>query len=69
ALAVILSFIGTKMLLVDVYHVPTAVSFTFIGLVLLAAIGLSLLMNRRHQATAEPTTKTGHDSPPVTNLR
>src|ERR1700732_2892398 len=69
ALAVILSFIGTKMLLVDVCHIPTAASLTFIGLVLLAAIGLSLLMNRRHQATAEPTTKTDHDSPPVTNLR
>jgi tellurite resistance protein TerC len=69
ALAVILSFIGTKMLLVDVCHSPTAVSLTFIGLVLLAAIGLSLLMNRRHQATAEPKTKSDHDSPPVTNLR
>jgi tellurite resistance protein TerC len=68
ALAVILSFIGTKMLLVDVYYVPTAVSLTFIGLVLLAAIGLSLFMNRRHPARAEPTTKTDHDSPPVTNL-
>jgi tellurite resistance protein TerC len=69
ALAVILSFIGTKMLLVDVYHIPTVASLTFIGLVLLAAIGLSLLINRRRQATAEPTTKTHHDSPPVTNLR
>jgi len=69
ALAVILSFIGAKMLLVDVYHIPTAASLTFIGLVLLAAIGLSLLINRRRQATAEPTTKTDHDSLPVTNLR
>jgi tellurite resistance protein TerC len=69
ALAVILSFIGAKMLLVDVYHIPTAASLTFIGLVLLAAIGLSLLINRRRQATAEPTTKTDHDSLPVPNLR
>jgi len=69
ALAVILSFIGTKMLLVDVCHIPTAISLTVIGLVLLAAIGLSLLTNRRRQATAEPTTKTDHKSLPVTNLR
>jgi tellurite resistance protein TerC len=69
ALAVILSFIGAKMLLVDLYHVPTAVSLTVIGSVLLTAVGLSLLVNRRRQATAEPTTKTDHDSLPVTNLR
>ncbi len=69
ALAVILSFIGTKMLLVDVYHISTAASLTVIGLVLLAAIGLSLVTNRRRQATAEPTTKTDHKSLTVTNLR
>jgi tellurite resistance protein TerC len=50
ALAVILSFIGTKMLLVDVYHISTAASLTVIGLVLLAAIGLSLVTNRRRQS-------------------
>src|ERR1700746_1170108 len=69
ALAVILSFIGTKMLLVDVYHIPTAASLTVIGLVLLAAIGLSLLTNRRRQAGPEPTTKTDRESLAVTNLR
>src|SRR6201981_1904510 len=69
ALAIILSFVGAKMLLVDVYHIPTAASLTVIGLVLLAAIGLSLLTNRRRQAGPEPTTKTDHESLPVTNLR
>src|SRR5258707_438745 len=69
ALAVILSFIGTKMLLVDVYHISTAASLTVIGLVLLAAIGLSLVQNRRREATAEPKTKTDHKSLTVTNLR
>src|SRR5215475_3540411 len=48
ALAIILSFIGAKMLLADVYHIPTAVSLGVVGLVLLAAIGLSLLVNRQH---------------------
>jgi len=60
ALAVILSFIGAKMLLVDVYHIPTAISLIVIVLVLLAAIGLSLLTNRRGQA-GEPPTKTDHE--------
>jgi tellurite resistance protein TerC len=69
ALAIILSFIGAKMLLDDVYHIPTAASFGVVGLVLLAAIGLSLLVNRQRPATVEPTTETDHHSPPVTNLR
>jgi tellurite resistance protein TerC len=69
ALAVILSFIGAKMLLADLYHIPTAVSLIVIDLVILAAIGLSLLVNRRHRTTTGPTTKTDHDSLSVTNLR
>jgi tellurite resistance protein TerC len=69
ALAIILSFIGAKMLLADVYHVPTAVSLGVVGLVLLAAIGLSLLVNHQRPARAELTTETDPHSPPVTNLR
>jgi tellurite resistance protein TerC len=69
ALAIILSFIGTKMLLVDVYHISTGVSLGVVGLVLLAAIGLSLLVNRQHPATAELIRETDHHSSPVTNLR
>jgi predicted tellurium resistance membrane protein TerC len=69
ALAIILSFIGTKMLLADVYHISTAASLGVVGSVLLAAIGLSLLVNRRRPATAVPATETDHHSPPVTNLR
>src|SRR6516165_10631655 len=69
ALAIILSFIGAKMLLADVYHVPTAASLGVVGLVLLTAIGLSLLVNRQRPAMAEAITKTCHDSLPVTHLR
>jgi hypothetical protein len=57
------------MLLADVYHIPTAISLGVVGLVLLAAIGLSLLVNRQRPETAERTTETDHHSPPVTNLR
>jgi tellurite resistance protein TerC len=67
ALAIILSFIGAKMLLADVYHIPTAASLGVVGLVLLAAIVLSLLVNPQRPATAEPPTQT--HPPPVTNLR
>jgi len=69
ALAIILSFIGAKMLLADVYHIPTAVSLGVVGLVLLAAIGLSLLVNRQHPVMEEPVPKTDPHSSPVTNLR
>jgi tellurite resistance protein TerC len=69
ALAIILTFIGAKMLLADVYHVPTAVSLGVVGLVLLAAIGLSLFVKQHRPETEERTTETDHHSPPVTNLR
>jgi tellurite resistance protein TerC len=69
ALAIILSFIGAKMLLTDVFHIPTAASLGVIGLVLLAAIGLSLRVNPQPPATAEPGTKTDHGSLPVTHLQ
>jgi tellurite resistance protein TerC len=69
ALAIILSLIGAKMLLADVYHISTAASLGIVGLVLLAAIVLSLLVNRRHPVTDEPIRETDHHSPPVTNLR
>ena len=69
ALAIVLTFIGAKMLLADVYHIPTAVSLGVVGLLLLAAIGLSLLVNRQSPETAERTTETDHPSLPITHLR
>jgi tellurite resistance protein TerC len=69
ALAIILSFIGAKMFLADVFHIPTAASLGVVGLVLLAAMGLSLLVNHQHSATGEPAAETHHHSPPVTNVR
>ena len=69
ALAIILSFIGAKMLLADAYHIPTAASFGFVGVVLLTALGLSLLVSRQSPATAELAAETQHHSPPVTNVR
>ena len=42
ALSVILIFIGTKMLLLDVFHVPMAISLGFIVLVLTVTAFLSI---------------------------
>jgi tellurite resistance protein TerC len=69
ALAIILTFIGAKMLLGDVYHIPAAVSLGVVGLVFLAAIALSLLVNRQRSDTAERSAETDHHLPPITNLR
>jgi tellurite resistance protein TerC len=69
ALAIILFFIGAKMLLADVYPIPTAASLGVVGLVLLIATGLSLLVNHQRRATAESAEETHHHSPPVTNAR
>jgi tellurite resistance protein TerC len=46
-LALVLAFIGAKMLLADVVHLPTAVSLGVVGAILAGAIGLSFLANRR----------------------
>src|SRR6202007_311696 len=68
ALAVILAFIGLKMLLADVLHIPTAAALGFIGLVLLAAAILSLLV-KRGQASAQPALELEHHSETVSNTR
>jgi len=46
-LAIILSFVGVKMLLSDIYHVPTAASLGFIVVVLALSIGLSLMQREK----------------------
>lgn len=52
-LAIILAFIGAKMLLADVYHVPTLVSLGVVGSILAGSIGLSLLATRRDASLPE----------------
>jgi tellurite resistance protein TerC len=48
-LAVILSFVGVKMLLTDIFHVPTVLSLAVIAVVLAAAIIASIVRARRHK--------------------
>jgi tellurite resistance protein TerC len=47
ALAAVLIFVGAKMLLVDVYHMPALVSLGVIVAILGVAIGASILVQRR----------------------
>ncbi len=52
-LSVVLVFIGVKMLLADIYHVPTAVSLGVIALVLGASVAGSLIWPRRVEEPVE----------------
>lgn len=46
-LAVILMFIGVKMLLLDVYKIPVGLALGIVGLILLASVAASLATSRR----------------------
>ncbi|MBE8716888.1 TerC family protein [Cellvibrio sp. KB43] len=49
-LALVLIFIGTKMLLLDIYKIPIAVSLAVVGLLIGGSVVLSLLKNRRDES-------------------
>ena len=49
-LALILMFIGVKMLLLDIFKIPTGIALGVVALILLASMGLSLLMTRKKAA-------------------
>jgi tellurite resistance protein TerC len=51
-LAVVLSYVGVKMVLADIYHIPTALSLSVIAVILVAAVIASILRARR--LTAKP---------------
>ena len=52
-LAVVLTYVGVKMVLTDFYHIPPALSLLVIALVLSIAIVASLLRVRRVSEPAE----------------
>jgi tellurite resistance protein TerC len=51
-LAIILAFVGIKMIIAEWYHIPTALSLTIIALVLTASIGFSLKATRLEAESA-----------------
>jgi tellurite resistance protein TerC len=52
-LAVILMFIGAKMLLLDVYKIPVGIALGIVGLILLVSVAASLVISRRSGPEAE----------------
>jgi tellurite resistance protein TerC len=56
ALALVLAWVGTKMLIADIYHVPIVLSLGFIVVVLSVAVAASLLFPRgaREEAVIGP---------------
>ncbi len=46
-LAIILMFIGVKMLLLDVYKIPVGIALGVVGLILLVSVAASLVASRR----------------------
>ncbi|SLM61705.1 Predicted transporter, alkali-induced riboswitch; inner membrane protein [Dickeya aquatica] len=46
-LAVILIFIGIKMMLIDLFHIPVAISLSVVAAILLVTILLNIWVNRR----------------------
>lgn len=52
-LAVILMFIGVKMLLLDVYKIPVGIILGIVGLILLVSVVASLVASRRSGPEAE----------------
>ncbi|MDQ3782816.1 MAG: TerC family protein [Actinomycetota bacterium] len=51
-LAIILAFVGVKMIIANWYHIPTWLSLTVIGIVLTGSIAFSLKVERDSAATA-----------------
>ena len=59
-LAIILAFVGVKMIVHDWYHIPTWLSLAVIGIVLLASIGFSMRVS-----TLPDTIEIPPDVPPA----
>lgn len=49
-LAIVLIFIGVKMLLIDVYKIPVGFSLAVVGVIIATSVGLSLVKARRSAA-------------------
>jgi tellurite resistance protein TerC len=63
-LAVILVFVGTKMLIVDIYHVPVLLSLAAVAGILGASVVASLLRPRDPKALG----RWNRDAPPLWSL-
>jgi tellurite resistance protein TerC len=62
-LAIILAFVGVKMIIHDWYHIPTWLSLTVIAIVLTASIGFSLKVERRDRDSEMVQDAFEHEQP------
>ncbi len=62
-LVVVLAFVGVKMILSEVYKIPTPVSLAVITAILVVAIGLSLVVKGRAAIEVPASTGSGFDPP------
>lgn len=62
-LGVILAFVGMKMLLLDVVHLPIWLSLTVIAVVLAVTIGVSLYADKRHPVDPDEVLTHHHHAP------
>jgi tellurite resistance protein TerC len=62
-LGIILAFVGVKMLMVEVYHLPTAASLGVIAVVLAVTIWASLRADRREFPDGHPAPQPAGDDP------
>jgi tellurite resistance protein TerC len=60
-LGVILFFVGVKMLLLDVWHMPTWLSLIVITVILTVTILASLLADKKHPESLQPTDEAAID--------
>jgi tellurite resistance protein TerC len=60
-LALILSFVGVKMVLSDIYHIPTGIALAVIAVVLVAVIVASVVRARRLAARDREAEKKTHE--------
>ena len=63
-LALVLAFVGVKMLIEDWIHIPIGISLGVVAVILVTSAALSILTVRRRERAAGPTSADGSGTPP-----
>ena len=69
-LAIILAFVGVKMIIAEWYHIPTWLSLVVIAIVLTASVGFSMKVDRlQAEAALAEDAFAHHEAPPPPSER